>query len=393
MAHVSSSYFGRFPAAVHLVMIARQRWIAAGSGQVSSIARRMHAPRALSRHRGRRTSAKQRAKASATRGLRSSWIESHSSRIPSHAGPMRRQIGAGSPLSFEQRASAEGVPVAAGVAALALGGGVGALAEGRTTGTTVVGWLERSHPPAARRTASSRNRDRSMRIGPQTTSPGATSGTLAWMPLAHHPSAEVIASWPAFTPEAPLRVLVSGCLAGLPCGVDGTAYGDYPLARHLLALPNVEACPFCPEERAYGTPRDTPNVHDGDGFDVLDGRATVRMDTDAEPDVTAALVEQAHAMARFALERRAHLALLMDVSGACGSTVHYVGRRRDKRYLRGPGVAAAAIIRAGIPVTSQRDERTLAAIFAKLGAEAGAPLGDRLDFHERDWYRGYFGVE
>ncbi|MBL8607712.1 MAG: hypothetical protein JNL38_10345, partial [Myxococcales bacterium] len=60
---------------------------------------------------------------------------------------------------------------------------------------------------------------------------------------------------------------------------------------------------------------------------------------------------------------------------------------------RGPGVAAAAVMRAGIPVVSQRDERTLAAIFARLGAEASAPLGDRLDFHERDWYRGYFAVE
>lgn len=232
-----------------------------------------------------------------------------------------------------------------------------------------------------------------MRIPRQTTAGAPSFGTLALMPLSHHPSAEVLAGWPSFTPESPLRVLVSGCLAGIPCGVDGTAYGDYPLARYLLGLPNVLACPFCPEERAYGTPRDTPNVYDGDGFDVLDGRAKVRMDTDAEPDVTEALVAQAHAMARFALEQRVHLALLMDVSGACGSTVHYVGRRRDKRYLRGPGVAAAAVMRAGIPVVSQRDERTLAAIFARLGAEASAPLGDRLDFHERDWYRGYFAVE
>jgi uncharacterized protein YbbK (DUF523 family) len=210
------------------------------------------------------------------------------------------------------------------------------------------------------------------------------------MPLPHHPSTALIASWPAFTSEAPLRLLVSGCLAGMPCGVDGTSYGSYPLAKHFLSLPNVRAFPFCPEERAYGTPRETPNVYGGNGHDVLDGKALVRMDTDEEPDVTAALAREARAMAAFARENDVHLALMMDVSGACGSTCIYVGRRKDKTYARGPGVAGAAVMRAGVPVVSQRDERTLRALFEKLGGLEGAPFTDGLDHHERDWYRGYF---
>ena len=80
------------------------------------------------------------------------------------------------------------------------------------------------------------------------------------------------------------------------------------------------------------------------------------------------------------------------MGGACGSTCVYDGRRKEKRYLRGPGVAGAAVMRAGVPVVSQRDERTWRAILEKLGGVEGAPFTDGLDHHERDWYRSYFGV-
>jgi uncharacterized protein YbbK (DUF523 family) len=192
-----------------------------------------------------------------------------------------------------------------------------------------------------------------------------------------------------FTAGAPLRVLVSGCLAGRPCGVDGTSYGEHPLARRLLDLPNVRAMPFCPEEDAFGTPRATPDIHGGDGFDVLDGRARVL--SDAGDDWTGAMVRSALKMKDIADQHGVHLALLMDVSAACGSTVIYDGARRLQVYRRGPGVAAASLMRSGIPVVSQRDERTLALLFAKLGvAPADASFTDRVDHHERPWYREYF---
>lgn len=210
------------------------------------------------------------------------------------------------------------------------------------------------------------------------------------MPLPHHPSAEAIAAWPTFTSAAPMRVLTSGCLAGLPCGVDGTSYGDYPLARWLLSRSNVRAIPYCPEDAAFGTPRFTPNIVGGTGFDVLDGRARVVADTSEEQDLTDALVVTAHRMAALAKEHDVHLALMMDISAACGSTVIYDGHRRDQRYTRGPGVAAAAMMRARIAIVSQRDERTLRAILRKLGAEEGAPFTDDLDHHERQWFRTYF---
>jgi len=150
----------------------------------------------------------------------------------------------------------------------------------------------------------------------------------------------------------------------------------------------VRAVPFCPEEETFGTPRATPNIHGGDGFDVLDGRAGVI--SDAGDDWTGALLRSVLKMKDIADEHHVDLALLMDMSAACGSTVIYEGPRRLKVYRQGPGVAAAVLIRAGIPVVRQRDEGTLGLLFTKLGVGTDVPFTDRADHHERRWYRDYF---
>ena len=204
---------------------------------------------------------------------------------------------------------------------------------------------------------------------------------------AHLPTFERIDAWPSFTPAAPLRIVTSGCLAGQSVGVDGGTNGTYPLSARLLALPNVLVIPFCPENAAFGTPRATPDIEGGDGFDVLEGRATVH--DDAGNERTDALVMAARQMVE--LGRGADLAMMLDISATCGSSVIYAGLRRYGRYRLGPGVASAALLRAGIPVVSQRDERTLARIFAKLGVDASELLTDGLDHHERPWYRAAFG--
>ena len=185
-----------------------------------------------------------------------------------------------------------------------------------------------------------------------------------------------------------MRVLASACLAGDPCGVDGTCYGAYPLARRFFSLPNVRVVRFCPEHDAVGTPRAMPDIHGGDGHDVLDGRA--RFVSDRGDDWSDAITRAAARMAEIAVEERVHLALMMDTSAACGTTVIYDGARGLKKYRRGPGVAGAAVLRAGIPIVSQRDERTLAVLFAKLQADMSDLATDGLDHHEREWYRGYF---
>jgi uncharacterized protein YbbK (DUF523 family) len=207
------------------------------------------------------------------------------------------------------------------------------------------------------------------------------------MRLPHAPQALAALRTPS--PEDPLRVLVSGCLAGLQCGVDGTDYGMGTVMRSLLALPTIKTFPFCPEDHGIGTPRTMPDIHGGDGLAVLDGKARVL--DEHRVDLTEKMIAGARAMEAFARENRVELALLTDMSAACGSQVISDGCRFDeeRRYQRGVGVAAALLLRSGIPVVSQRDHRTLGRI-RRLLDPAFTPDPAAIDHHETDWYRGYF---
>ncbi|MFO0626396.1 MAG: DUF523 domain-containing protein [Polyangiales bacterium] len=202
------------------------------------------------------------------------------------------------------------------------------------------------------------------------------------MLLAHHP--EALAALRTPTPEDPWRVLVSGCLAAWPCGVDGTDYGMGGALRELLALPTLRALPFCPEAHSLGTPRTMPDLHGGDGVDVIAGRARVRDEHGA--DLTAEMIAGAQAMADFARSARVELAVLTDMSAACGTQVISDGCRLVplRRYQKGVGVAAAMLLAAGIPVVSQRDFATVARLRARLDPAWTAPSG-LVDHHEHPW--------
>lgn len=202
------------------------------------------------------------------------------------------------------------------------------------------------------------------------------------MLLAYHP--EILESLRLPSVEAPWRVLVSGCIAGWGCGVDGTDYGMANSMQELLSLPTVQVLPFCPEQHSLGTPRTMPDIHGGDGVDVLEGRAKV-LDEHGS-DLTQAMIDGARAMVAFAQANQAELALLTDMSAACGSQVISDGCRliELRRYRKGVGVATAALLKIGLPVVSQRDYRTLARLRAYLEPEFSPPL-QSLDHHEHPW--------
>ncbi|MBX3202732.1 MAG: DUF523 domain-containing protein [Labilithrix sp.] len=186
------------------------------------------------------------------------------------------------------------------------------------------------------------------------------------------------------TAAEPLRVLVSGCLAGRPCGVDGSDYGLGGALTGLLELPALRAFPFCPEQHALGTPRTMPDIHWGDGVDVIAGRAKVLDEHGV--DLTAEMIDGARAMLAFAKEHRVELAILTDMSAACGSQVISDGCRlvKERRFQKGVGVATALLLEAGVPVASQRDFRTLGLLRARLDrGYIGAP--DARDHHEHPW--------
>lgn len=85
------------------------------------------------------------------------------------------------------------------------------------------------------------------------------------------------------------------------------------------------------------------------------------------------MITGAEAMTLYAKQERVDFAILMDMSGACATQVILDGSRfiEDRSYRMGVGVAAASLTRAGSPVVSQHDFRTL----------------------ETLWYRRNFGVD
>lgn len=187
----------------------------------------------------------------------------------------------------------------------------------------------------------------------------------------------------------PLRILVSACLTGILCGYDGTANGTYPTVLKLLQYPNAKLIRFCPEDHSFGSPREMCDIHGGDGFDVLDGSAKVLSETGE--DWTAGMIAASEQMLEVAKKHNIELAVMMDVSAACGSQVIYDGNRfsENKKYQIGAGVAAAQLMRGGFKVISQRDYASLEILYSKLDP-AHIIESTARDHHEIDWYREYF---
>lgn len=211
------------------------------------------------------------------------------------------------------------------------------------------------------------------------------------MRIPHEPNAVMHLREP--TLDDPWRVLLSGCMAGLQCGVDGTDYGFGGVMDAFFATPLATAYPFCPEEIGLGTPRGWPDIHGGDGMDVLDGDARV-LDQDGN-DQTQGMITGAEAMTRFARQEQIDFAILMDMSGACATQVISDGSRfavEDRAYRMGVGVAAASLLRAGFLVVSQRDFRSLGALRARVDT-SHTLSPDALDHHETLWFREYFGTD
>lgn len=191
------------------------------------------------------------------------------------------------------------------------------------------------------------------------------------------------------TREQPLRVLMSACLAGVACGFDGSTNGTYPSALHLMKFETVKIFKFCPEEFSFGSPREMCDIHGGTGFDVLDGKAKLLSETGQ--DWTPGILRAAEAMLQLAKKEAIELAVMMDISAACGSQVIYDGNRfsENKHYQVGAGVAAALLLRNGFQVISQRDFAALEILYAKIDAHHKIDPS-KLDHHETEWYKSYF---
>jgi uncharacterized protein YbbK (DUF523 family) len=205
------------------------------------------------------------------------------------------------------------------------------------------------------------------------------------------PTIDEIMALPDPSVAAPIKILLSGCLAWQKCGYEGTSYGEWPHWPRLRDSRVVRVVPFCPEDFSFGTPRELCDIHGGNGFDVLDGKAVVL--SASGKDWTDGMVKAAHRMLAVAQEHQVDFAILMDMSAACGSQVISHGDRlvKDRKYQVGPGVCAALLLRNGYRVLSQRDHKTLGWLLRKIDP-AHELDPNALDHHEGAWYRAYFGA-
>jgi uncharacterized protein YbbK (DUF523 family) len=193
------------------------------------------------------------------------------------------------------------------------------------------------------------------------------------------------------TVNDPLRVMISACLWGVCCAWNGTDNGNYSEIKRLMSYPNVSFTRFCPEDFAYGTPRELSDIHGGNGFDVLDGKAKVI--TESGIDWTDGMIRASEKMLELAILNRIELAILLDISAACGSQVIYSGSRlnAEKVYHIRAGVCAAQLIRNGIKVISQRDFASIELLFSKMDP-AHVVDETKLDHHQTKWYKEYFNI-
>lgn len=150
----------------------------------------------------------------------------------------------------------------------------------------------------------------------------------------------------------PGPVLVSACLAGVPCRYDGRSKPD---ATVVALVDAGEALPVCAERLGgLDTPRPPAEIVGGDGHDVLAGRA--RVVTDAGADVTDAFVRGARACADLATAHGVTEAVLQARSPSCGCGQIHDGTHSG-RLREGDGVLAAVLQSSGISTRAIRGAR------------------------------------
>ena len=153
------------------------------------------------------------------------------------------------------------------------------------------------------------------------------------------------------------KVLVSACLLGCDCRYNAEVRTNDALLAELESGA-VELVPVCPEVAGgLPTPRPAADIIDGDGGDVLEGRARV---VDAEGhDVTDAFLAGARAALEAARSSGARRAILKSRSPSCG--IHTLSTMNGGSRP-GNGVTAELLRRAGLLVESAgfSDAETLA---------------------------------
>jgi len=138
--------------------------------------------------------------------------------------------------------------------------------------------------------------------------------------------------------------IVSACLVGVNCRFDG----KNKLDGHLLKVfKRGELLPVCAEQLGgLPTPRVPAKIIEGDGYDVLDGEATVI--NEKNENVTENFVRGATEVLKIVKSLDIDEAILESKSPSCGSGKLY--EKASRSSTKGDGVLTALLKRNGIHV-------------------------------------------
>lgn len=135
-----------------------------------------------------------------------------------------------------------------------------------------------------------------------------------------------------------MRVLVSACLLGRNCKYSG---GNNRNERVLAFLRDKECVPVCPEVEA-GLPVPRPPV------EIRAGRVVTKDGRDMDE------IYRRGATRVLSRIGKVDLAILKSGSPTCGVHDIYDGTFSGKK-IKGQGVLAEALVRAGVPVVDEKD--------------------------------------
>lgn len=146
-------------------------------------------------------------------------------------------------------------------------------------------------------------------------------------------------------------ILVSSCLAGIPCRYDGKSQSNGEVVE---LVSRGRAFPVCPEcLGGLPIPRFSAEIIGGSGEDVLAGKAKVMARTpDGDIDVTSAFIKGAYCALQAARSVGADTVILKANSPSCGCGMIYDGSFSGAKR-KGNGVAAALLKANGLDILSK----------------------------------------
>ena len=185
-----------------------------------------------------------------------------------------------------------------------------------------------------------------------------------------------------------VKIGVSSCLVGTKCNFNGKDLLS-PFVKILQESNQIEFVPFCPEDSMFSTPRPNLRIVGGDGFDVLDGKATVI--NEHGKDVTHEQIEGASQFFNTLNSLGVKSAILMDGSPSCGSNVLLKEENWPAGgFKRGVGVSAALLRRNNITVLSSFDELSIHNFLNKTLTDFTNSSGELKDLKDFDKFKDLF---